>query len=278
MNMKQTLKLIIRFVLPLWLRRPLAVWVHKQAWLSSSTWWSLELLADWVNSDPVAYHKFLWANHLGYAESYEIKKRFGATNIHQSRILLFDELLTYVEANVDMDPADVQSTFEVGCSLGYLLNYIETDVFPGAQTLHGVDIDRYAIEKGAAHLSRIGSKAKIDALDMEDLAKHLGQVKYDVTLIPGVLMYLTQNKAEEVLATLLEHTQKLVVVAGLAHPSIDNNKLEHSEVRGSDGSFIHNLDRMVEAAGGRIVYRRWDGSRDLDGNTIYFIFAEPSCE
>ena len=276
--MKQALKSIIRSALPLRLRRPLAVWVNKQAWLRSSTWWSLELLADWVNSDPVAYHKFLWANHLGYAESYEIQKRFGPTNIHRSRILLFDELLTYVETNVDMDPADIQSIFEVGCSLGYLLNHIETNVFPGARTLHGVDIDRYAIEKGTTHLSRIGSKAKIDALDMEDLAIYLGRIKYDVTLIPGVLMYLTQNKAEEVLATLLEHTRKLIVIAGLAHPSIDNCNLEHSEVRGSDGSFIHNLDRMVEAAGGRIVYRRWDGSRDLDGNTIYFIFAEPSCE
>ena len=27
---------------------------------------------------------------------------------------------------------------------------------------------------------------------------------------------------------------------------------------------------------GRVVFRRWEGARQVDGNTIYFVFAEPA--
>jgi hypothetical protein len=33
---------------------------------------------------------------------------------------------------------------------------------------------------------------------------------------------------------------------------------------------------MVEQGGGRVVARRWGGGEVVDGNTIYFVLAEPS--
>jgi hypothetical protein len=67
----------------------------------------------------------------------------------------------------------------------------------------------------------------------------------------------------------------VLVLAGLAHPDQDNATLAASAVRERDGTFIHNLDAMVQDAGGRVVHRRWEGARLLDGNTIYFVFGVP---
>jgi hypothetical protein len=41
---------------------------------------------------------------------------------------------------------------------------------------------------------------------------------------------------------------------------------------------IHNIDRMIERAGGRVLWRRWEGARKVDGNTIYFLIAEPGLD
>ena len=48
-------------------------------------WWAIQLLTDFAASDPNAYHNFLWANHLGYAKTYEIEQRFGYENFNESR-------------------------------------------------------------------------------------------------------------------------------------------------------------------------------------------------
>jgi hypothetical protein len=75
---------------------------------------------------------------------------------------------------------------------------------------------------------------------------------------------------------MLRHTSRLAVFAGLAHPDADNRNLAASVLRDRDGTWIHNIDAMVEREGGRVVARRWGGSELVDGNTIYFVLAEPS--
>ena len=74
---------------------------------------------------------------------------------------------------------------------------------------------------------------------------------------------------------MMNHTKGILAVAGLAHSEKDNSLLEQSVTRERDGSFIHNIDKMVENAGGKIISRRWEGDTDVDGNTIYFLFATP---
>jgi hypothetical protein len=88
-------------------------------------------------------------------------------------------------------------------------------------------------------------------------------------------MYLTAEKARDVVSLLMRHTNVLLVLTGPAHPEIDNRELEASAVRERDQTLIHNLDSMVEAAQGRVLARRWEGEKQVDGNTIYFVLAEP---
>ena len=70
-------KATARAVLPLAVRKPLAAWMSRQKWMPNSDWWAIELIADWAMRDPNAYHRFCWAHHMGYAESYEVDQRFG---------------------------------------------------------------------------------------------------------------------------------------------------------------------------------------------------------
>jgi len=90
-----------------------------------------------------------------------------------------------------------------------------------------------------------------------------------------VLMYLHERAAADVVQSMLTHCRGLVAITGLAHPVVDNAELKHSEPRMSDGALIHNIDEMVEKAGGTIVYRRWEGQKTFDGQTVYFIFCRP---
>ena len=260
-------------MVPLSVRQRIARWLGRQAWLAPRHWWVTELLRDQAERDPDAYHRFLWTHHLGYAETYEVPRRFGAANIHQTRHLLFADLRAHLRGR-GVDPRDIRSVFEVGCSMGYLLRFIETDVFPGAHTLAGIDIDRYAIRAGSDWLATQGSKVRVAAGDMADLDQVLGAQRFDVLLCAGVLMYLNRAAAADVVRAMLRHAGRVVALAGLAHPERDNGELEESDVRRRDGTFIHNFDAMVRQGGGRVVARRWEGPRVVDGNTIYFVLAE----
>jgi len=86
-------------------------------------------------------------------------------------------------------------------------------------------------------------------------------------------MYLEEDAAARVVASMLRHTGVVVALAGLAHPETDNALLDRSVPRSSDRSFIHNIDGMVKKAGGTVLARRWEGGRFVDGHTIYFVFA-----
>lgn len=267
-------KRALRAVVPVSVRERLAIWLGRQTWLAPRHWWATELLRDVAERDPDAYHRFLWAHHLGYAETYEIPRRFGAGNVNETRRLLFADLQRFL-VDRGMDPArGVRSVFEVGCSMGYLLRFLETDVFPGAVTLEGIDIDRYAVRAGGAWLAQQGSKVRIATADMAELAAVEGERRFDIVVCAGVLMYLRQDAAAGVVRAMLSRTDRVLVLAGLAHPERDNGEMAASDVRRKDGTFIHNFDAMVRAAGGRVSYRRWEGPRIVDGNTIYFVFAE----
>ncbi len=273
-NPKESMKTAARTVLPLFLRKRLALWLNNREAVAPArrSWWVQELLRDLAEKNINEYHKFLWSNHLSYAETYEVASRFGRENMKMSRIMFFDDLERHLAA-VPMHAVDVKSVFEVGCSLGYQLRYLETDLFPSATVLEGVDIDAYAVQAGSEHLAKIGSKVRLACEDMELLEKNLGSKQYDIILCTGVLMYLKEDDAQRLVRVLLGHSGGMLAFSGLAHPEMDNAEMACSVPRRSDHSFIHNIDSMVKNAGGRVVARRWEGSRIVDGNTIYFVFA-----
>ena len=162
--------------------------------------------------------------------------------------------------------------------MGYLLRYLELNVFPAATVLEGSDIDEYATRVGAEHLAREGSRVRLRRGDMLHLQPLMAGRRFDVILCAGVLMYLPEADAARVVETVLRHSAGVVAFAGLAHPSRDNATLSASEVRARDGSFIHNLDAFVEATGGRVIRRRWEGAHTVRGNTIYFVFCVPASD
>lgn len=268
-------KELIRTLLPLPIRKELCIFMNRRAWIDADAryWWTKELLRDFEERDRNAYHRFLWSHHLAYAISYEAECRFGKENIKGSRMMFFSDLRNHLVDRGIAPRNDIHSVFEVGCSLGYQLRYLETDVFPGARELAGVDIDDHAILQGAEYLQRQGSKILLKCGDMGNLDNLLGDKMYDIILCTGVLMYLDEEQAARAVEEMLQHCRVMVALSGPAHPDTDNSHLAHSFIRKLDGSFIHNFDAMVKQADGNIVARRWEGSRVIDGHTIYFVFA-----
>ncbi len=88
-------------------------------------------------------------------------------------------------------------------------------------------------------------------------------------------MYLDAREANGVVRDMLRRAKGLLALSGPASPGVDNGLLAGPVLRERDGSFIHNFDTMVANAGGTVVGRRWEGSRVVDGHTIYFVFAKP---
>lgn len=263
--------------MPLAVRKRIAVWLNRQRWIPRHQWRAAGLVRDLARSDPDGYHRFLWSNHLGYAESYEPRQRFGPANIRPERHLLFDDLRAFLLGRGLRPESDIRSVLEVGCSLGHLLHYMEANLFPGATRLEGFDIDRYAIDKGNAWLRERRSRVRLTAADMALLDQALEQGRtYDVVLCAGVLMYLREEPATEVLASMLRRADRVLVLSGLSHPREDNARLAHSEPRRADGAFRHNFDAMVERVGGRVVFRRWSPSAPRGWNPPYFVFCERS--
>lgn len=265
----------MRAALPLRLRMSLSRVIGRQRWISDADWWAAELVRDLAERDLNAYHRFLWSNHLAYARTYEPGERFGAERVHPSRRELFDELRGVLAARGVDAARDVLTVLEVGCSMGYLLRHLETDVFPAAVALDGIDIDAYAVRRGTQVLRGMNSRVRLAAADATALPEVFGGRRYDVIVCAGVLMYLREEDAAAAVKAMLRRAQGIVALAGLAHPSLDNARLDAPATRPHDRSLIHNLDALVERAGGRVVHRRWDGARSVDGNTIYFVFAEP---
>ena len=273
------------FLLPLSIRRSMIVWLGKRR--DARTYrLSFELLQDFAKNDPSGFHRFLWSNHLGHAESYEIARRFGDSRLEPTRRVLFQEICSTLKNRGIVPERDVKSVFDAGCSLGHVLRFAETEVFPCAVVLEGIDVDSYAVAAGSSHLRQLGSKATLRCADMTMLAQAIGGDVYDVILCFGVLMYLDSAAAAEAVRTMLRHCKMLLALSSWPHPFHDNAELDTSVgasglVRNAadimEGVLIHNLDAMVTDAGGRIISRRWTGSELLEGDKpLYFVLAEPA--
>ncbi|HET7230264.1 MAG TPA: methyltransferase domain-containing protein [Longimicrobium sp.] len=262
---------LVRAALPLGVRKRLAVWAAR-AGGARGEWWSAELVRDLAERDPNAYHRFLWSHHLAYARGYEPAARFGAGHVHPSRRLLFADLLRVAAARA----MEVDSVLEVGCSMGYLLRHLEAAVFPAARVLDGIDIDEYAIARGRSVLAAEGSKVRLATADAARLPGVFGGRRYHLVLCAGVLMYLRQEDAAAAVKAMLGRCDGMLALAGLAHPETDNARLAASTRRDRDATWVHNLDAMVARASGHVAARRWEGARQVNGNTLYFVFAEPA--
>ena len=271
---KRMILALMRHSLPLAARKRIARWVGQRS-LFTRLFPPVELLRDVADYDPNYFHRFLWSNHLGYAESYEVS-RFGPEKLDISRRMLFADIQKYLRGRAIAPERDVRSVFECGCSLGYLLRYAETNVFHGATSLLGVDVDMYAIEKGRAYLREAQSKIQITAGEASYLEPVISDQQYDVVLCCGVLLYFDELTAARIVKTLLRHTRMVLGLISLAHSDMHNCRLKHSERRPSDQGFVHNLDAMIRAGGGRLVARRWMPRPPSEGTSPpYFVLAEP---
>lgn len=264
---------VTRRFLPLGSRRRVVLWASRQSWLPRRSWWSWELLRDWADSNPAAYHRWVWRHHAAFPEIYHPALRFAPGAMDRARLELFEDL-TATLRDRGIDPATVRSVLEVGSSLGYLLRHVEESVFPGAAVLEGVDIDRYAVDEGNVALGRVHSRVQLHHLDAADLGAFLRGRTYDIVYCAGMLMYLDEVAAAKLVATMLGAAKVALAITGVAHPLEDNATMPGHSIREWDAAFVHNLDAMILDAGGAILFRRWDGPRMLDGLSVYHLVAQ----
>jgi SAM-dependent methyltransferase len=239
---------------------------------------AMGLVRDLLAEDPKEFHKFAWSNHLmGYARWYDSEEElFEFEQMQPSRVQFFEDLTSVLDQQ-RIPRTDVRAILEVGCSLGYLLRYLETSVFPDCPDIVGIDIDAPAIDKGQRFLARAGSRVVLHAGDMEHLDALVGPRTFDVTLAAGVLSYLNEDDASRMVERLLARTRKVIALAGLACLERNNNTLTRSELSpGHAGQWIHNFEALVTRAGGRVVRTRWEGSKQFNFQTVCFVFAVPA--
>jgi SAM-dependent methyltransferase len=268
----------LRSAVPLPARMRMAAWLNRQQWLPVRDQVAMGLVRDLLAKDPKLFHKFVWANHfMGYAKWYDAEQElFTRERMEPSRVELFRDLRSTLD-EINVVPANVRSVLEVGCSQGYLLRHLETDVFPSAGDLYGIDIDAEAIQKGQRFLERAGSRVVLRAGDMEQLDALVGPRQFDITLAAGVLSYLNEDDAARLVDQLLARTRNLLVLAGLACLERNNNGLTRSPLSpGHAGQWIHNFEALVRRAGGRVIRSRWEGPRQYNFQTICFVFATPA--
>ena len=189
-----------------------------------------------------------------------------------SRRMLFDDLVSVVR-ELGLQPSDIGSILEVGCSLGYLLRHLEVEVFPGCRELLGIDIDGPAIRKGTDYLKRHGSRWSSPQGDMEDL---------DWMLVPGPSIWssppvssaISTNRMPPAWCPCARRTNKVLAFAGLACTGCNNDQLDRSETSPNhEQQWIHNFAAMVSAGD---AWSGAGGRRKLYNlQTIHFVFAVP---
>jgi 2-polyprenyl-3-methyl-5-hydroxy-6-metoxy-1,4-benzoquinol methylase len=230
------------------------------------------VLGDLRRRDPETLHRFLWSNHLAYAARYEVERKFEPHNINPTRHTLFSQILDYYKTRA-LDPREhVRSVFDVGCSLGYLLRHIEVNLFPSAAHLNGIDIDRYAVQAGMAYLQSVRSKVELFEADLSRAAEFMRGRQYDIVLCCGVLMYVNEKTARSALQAMFAHSRRLVGIICLAAP---RRATRNSEVRTSDGAYVHDMHRMIRESGGIPVSSTWVGTATSGSSPSHVILAEP---
>jgi len=235
---------------------------------------SMGLLDDLRRVDPVGLHRFLWSNHSAYAATYEISKRFGASNLNPSRRILFGEMVEHL-GKLGFDPrSDIRSVFELGCSVGHLLRHVEQHVCPSAEVLHGVDIDGYAIEAGKCHLRSLNSRVQLYEGDVAAAGRIMGDRKYDLVLCCGVLMYMSEAVAEHAVGMMLSRARRLVGIICLAPVGSGGRGSKGSVARTHDGAFIHDVERMISRGGGRVIGSKLVGTEISGSSPSHVILAE----
>jgi 2-polyprenyl-3-methyl-5-hydroxy-6-metoxy-1,4-benzoquinol methylase len=238
-----------------------------------STDFSMGVLGDLRRRDPQTLHRFLWSNHLAYAARYEVERKFDSHNINPTRHVLFRQILEYHKVR-SLDPHEhVRSVFDVGCSLGYLLRHIEVSLFPSAAPLEGIDIDRHAVQAGMSYLQSVRSRVELFEADLSRTAEFMRGRQYDLVLCCGVLMYANEDTARSALQAMFAHCRRLVGVICLAY-SPHRRARRNSEVRRSDGAYVHDMHRMIREAGGTPVSSTWVGTATSGSSPSYVILAE----
>ena len=258
-------------IAPLDWRERALIWADGVAWLRSRSSLPFLLVGDLDERDGEAYFRFVWSRHVAEAREFE-----GLLGSHRDRLLptrplLLADLARLLEARGVNPHRDVRSVLDLGCSEGSLLRFVEQHLFENADEVVGVDLDAWAVAKGQASFARESSKVRLYCRDVTEVGALLGDRRFDVVFCTGVLMYLIQASAQRVVQWMLDHG-RVVVMTDIAHPQVDNGALERSERRWDHGH-LHNLDEMVQVAGGSVLYHRWEGERAIDGFSIYFVFA-----
>jgi hypothetical protein len=160
--------------------------------------------------------------------------------------------------------------------MGYLLRHLEVEVCPSAEILHGLDIDTYAIETGMQHLRSLQSKVTLFAGDMAQTEVMMGDHNYDIVLCCGVLMYVNEATAEHVVRTMFSRARSLVGIICLAGAELNGAASGRSVTRASDGAFVHDMDKMIRRAGGKIVSSKLVAHAVSGSSPSYAILAEPA--
>jgi 2-polyprenyl-3-methyl-5-hydroxy-6-metoxy-1,4-benzoquinol methylase len=267
-------------VAPLSARKAVARWVNRLPGRQKEAL-ILALLSDWADRDPAEYHRFIWSNHLSYARYYDFREFPQSrgqyfTRLHPLRLELMSMVVAYFQLRGIDATTDVQSYLDVGCSLGYLPRFAET-TFRGARRILGIDIDSYAIAEGRERLRAEGSSVTLEIGDMASIDELVGDERFDVVTCTGVLQYFDEEAATQTVATMLRHTSGVLALSGPASADEDNGMLEHSLLRAYDHSLVHNFDRMIAAAGGHVVTRRWEGRESVEGkHGAYLVVAIPN--
>jgi len=273
-------KRIIRLILPLGLRKGFALWLNHQPWLSSYGYLIEGVIRDLLKSDPKAFHKFMSANHIcTYAHWYDSETLFESVKMNGSTAMrreFFNDLIDVIKSfGLDLS-VEIRSVLEIGCSLGYLLRFMEKDIFQNLEVVIGIDIDSDAINKGTHYLSKVGSKVHLIHGDMEELERLVGNHSFDIVFSAGALSYLNEIDAAKVVSKMLHRTSRILALVGLASKSVNNRELSQSLVSVEDhNQWIHNFEAMIEAANGCVIASRWEGDKQSNDQPIYFVFAVP---
>lgn len=227
----------------------------------------MPIIRDIAERTVEAYERFLWSDSTVYTKSCTSAHDCGTQKLSQTHRRLFSHLKDTLRL-LGLDPQmDVKSVFEVGCSMGFLLRFMETDMFPSATELEGVDSDDHAVRSGKAYLRNQQSKCRLFCADTPELDRVMGEKQYDVILCAGGLAYLNEEAAAKVVMAMIRHAKGIVAISGRAHPEVDNAELSRSESR-SGGVLMHNIDAMIQEAGARILFRTCEDARAVDGYTV----------